>query len=153
MPGVSPMNAKNNLSNNSIFIPDPWSDQKVNGSWLDRKTFESISNLVNKNSGSRFSFNNLFFLGLSALSLIDPKLIYRILKTLITYRGRNWSKAIVLDIFLSRLTLKKIRTHKPHYTSLFLNAGAHIQHHYLFSSESYQGTQKNPKWYDDAKFD
>ena len=150
---VSPMNAKNNLSNNSIFIPDPWSDQKVNGNWLDRRTYESISNLVNKNSGNRFGIIDLLILGFSALSLMDPKLIYRILKTLITYRGKSWSKAIVLDIFLSRLTLNKIKAHKPHYTSLFLNAGAHIQHHYLFSSESYKGSQQNPKWYDDAKFD
>ena len=37
MSGSSPMNAKNNLSNNSIFIPDPWSDQKVNGNWLDEE--------------------------------------------------------------------------------------------------------------------
>jgi hypothetical protein len=30
---------------------------------------------------------------------------------------------------------------------LFLNAGAHIQHHYLFSADCYGGPHRNPEWY------
>jgi hypothetical protein len=35
----------------------------------------------------------------------------------------------------------------PMFASLFLNAGAHIQHHYLFNSAAYSGDQANPEWY------
>ena len=28
-----------------------------------------------------------------------------------------------------------------------MNSGAHIQHHYLFNSQAYQGEIKNPEWY------
>ena len=33
------------------------------------------------------------------------------------------------------------------FATVFLNAGAHIQHHYFFSSAHYDGANKNPKWY------
>jgi hypothetical protein len=36
---------------------------------------------------------------------------------------------------------------KPDFSSLFLNSGAHIQHHYMFNAGVYQGNQKNPSWY------
>jgi hypothetical protein len=35
----------------------------------------------------------------------------------------------------------------PDFASLFLNAGAHVQHHYLFSSGCYDGPHRNPGWY------
>ena len=35
----------------------------------------------------------------------------------------------------------------PDFASLFLNAGAHIQHHYMFNSQAYSGERRNPDWY------
>jgi hypothetical protein len=34
--------------------------------------------------------------------------------------------------------------------SLFLNAGAHIQHHHMFESRAYEGERRNPSWYSSA---
>src|SRR5207248_3468402 len=62
-------------------------------------------------------------------------------------RGRPWVKAIVLDELLGDLFISLLRRHKPQFASLFLNAGAHIQHHYLFNSSAYRGPRTNPKWY------
>ena len=39
------------------------------------------------------------------------------------------------------------KKHKPEFSHLFLNSGAHIQHHYLFNSTAYDGNLKNPDWY------
>ena len=36
---------------------------------------------------------------------------------------------------------------------LFLNSGAHIQHHYLFNSKAYAGNIKNPEWYCPKDYD
>ena len=33
---------------------------------------------------------------------------------------------------------------QPDFSNLFLNSGAHIQHHYLFNSKAYVGDIKNP---------
>jgi uncharacterized protein YqfB (UPF0267 family) len=49
------------------------------------------------------------------------------------------------------LTLWKKK--KPDFSNLFLNAGAHIQHHYLFNSDAYKGNLKNPEWYCPQGFD
>jgi hypothetical protein len=41
-----------------------------------------------------------------------------------------------------------LKRHRPGFSTLFLNAGAHIQHHYFFNaSKAFQGPQKNPAWY------
>ena len=42
---------------------------------------------------------------------------------------------------------------KPYFSNLFLNSGAHIQHHYLFNSKGYSGNQKNPEWYCPKDYD
>ena len=39
------------------------------------------------------------------------------------------------------------------FSHLFLNAGAHIQHHYLFNSKAYEGDLENPNWYCDKNYD
>src|SRR5262249_13761908 len=60
---------------------------------------------------------------------------------------RPWFRACFLDYFLSCMFLKLWRQSRPDFSSLFLNVAAHIQHHYMFSSQVYKGSQKNPEWY------
>ena len=45
------------------------------------------------------------------------------------------------------------KKHQPDFSTLFLNAGAHIQHHYLFSSPAYDGYLENPRWYIKSGYD
>ena len=40
-----------------------------------------------------------------------------------------------------------------YFSNLFLNSGAHIQHHYLFNSKAYNGNIKNPEWYCPKDYD
>lgn len=150
---ISPMNAKNRLSEKSIFIPDPWSDQNVNGNYLDKLTFGSIKRAVNANAQNKLGLKDLLILFTQVLSLGDVRIFINILNILVKYKNSKWSKAIVLDYLLAKITLSKFKSNKPDFTTLFLNAGAHIQHHYLFSSESYKGSNTNPAWYDDGKLD
>ena len=62
-------------------------------------------------------------------------------------------KAVVLDSLLADVHLTLWKKHKPDFSTLFLNSGAHIQHHYLFNSKAYQGNLKNPEWYCPVGFD
>ena len=54
-------------------------------------------------------------------------------------------KAIILDSLLEH-SFSTVEKTKPYFSNLFLNSGAHIQHHYLFNSKGYSGNQKNPKF-------
>ena len=43
------------------------------------------------------------------------------------------AKAVILDSLLADVHLTLWKKHKPDFSNLFLNSGAHIQHHYLFN--------------------
>jgi hypothetical protein len=68
-------------------------------------------------------------------------------------RGRKWAKALLLDCLLADLYVQLCDRKKPDFSSLFLNAGAHIQHHYMFNSEAYTGPMRNPAWYIEEEAD
>ena len=40
----------------------------------------------------------------------------------------------------------------PDFSSVFFNAGAHIQHHYYLNSRYVENLPKNPDWYIANKF-
>jgi hypothetical protein len=56
-------------------------------------------------------------------------------------------KAVILDKLLGDLFIQQWKKYQPDFSSLFLNSGAHIQHHYMFNSIAYDGPLKNPDWY------
>ena len=63
---------------------------------------------------------------------------------------KPWRKALFLDLLLSDIFLKLSSKNKVNLSSLFLNAGAHIQHHYFFNSSAKiqkMTNRKNPSWY------
>jgi hypothetical protein len=63
------------------------------------------------------------------------------------------AKALILDSLLADVHLALWKKNKPDFSNLFLNSGAHIQHHYLFNSKAYNGNIKNPEWYCPKGFD
>jgi hypothetical protein len=62
--------------------------------------------------------------------------------------NKPWRKALFLDMFLYEVHKTLFTKKKPDFSTLFLNAGAHIQHHYYFNSPftASHGIQ-NPSWY------
>jgi len=74
------------------------------------------------------------------------------LKTVLNVK-KPGSKAIILDSLLADVHLTLWKKNKPDFSNLFLNSGAHIQHHYLFSSDAYNGNIKNPEWYCPKDYD
>jgi hypothetical protein len=60
----------------------------------------------------------------------------------------KWRKALFLDLLLNDIHLKLICKKKVNFSNLFLNAFAHIQHHYfLFSPAITNVNFKIPEWY------
>lgn len=144
---VSPMNATNSARAPAFFLPDPWTRTGITGSPLAKLLYGAVAQAVNDNAQARIT-------PWSAVKLILGWLRYSKIANWPQYVGyalaareKPWSKALFLDLLLTDLFFSKWRRTKPDFSTLFLNAGAHIQHHYMFSSAAYAGSNRNPDWY------
>ncbi len=143
---VSPFNVDNRLKNPKFFVPDPWTKTKPSGSWLLKKLSLSVSQAVNDNAKANVSKYSLIYIFLGLLTyvkLVDFTEYFKIIKK-IKHKG---SKAVLLDKLLGDAFIYQWKKHKPDFSNLFLNTGAHFQHHYMFNSAAYNGDLKNPDWY------
>lgn len=145
---VSPMNAENRCKNPAFFVPDPWVHGEVKGPWALRQLYEAVVQAVNDNAQAKLTASSALKLviGLAAYARFGSIKDYA--KLLVaTGKGRPWAKAMILDRLLADVFIKEVRKSRVRFSSLFLNAAAHIQHHYMFSSAVYDGPFKNPDWY------
>lgn len=149
---VSPFNAANRLKKATFFIPDPWTETTVVGSKLVEKLYAAIHQLVNDNAQSKINASSIFAL-LRGLQAYVPLHRYTHYISLGKDIRKPGIRAIILDNLLSDVFLNLWNKNKPDFSYLFLNAGAHIQHHYLYNSKAYNGPIKNPEWYCHPNYD
>jgi hypothetical protein len=144
---ISPMNAANQLNRPAFFVPDPWTDTPISTPPTDRRFFEAVRQAVNDNASGRISPRSVVNLAIGALRNTAPFNYLNTLGLLRAVGRRPWNRAIILDQMLADMFIRLTRKTNPDFASLFLNAGAHIQHHYMFNSAVYVGTGRNPEWY------
>lgn len=146
---ISPMNAENRLNHPAYFIPDPWTKTLSDGSWWSRQLGASISQAVNDNSQSKISIKNALTIFLALLCFAKFRHYFLYSKLLFKCIKFSWFKSLILDLLLHDVHATYFKKKNPHFSSLFLNAGAHIQHHYFYNSPfvSSQAGAKNPNWY------
>ena len=146
---ISPINAKNNTCNSPFWIPDPWVSTKVSGGGFEKRISRAIKQAVNDNAKEKLSFS-------TTMALIEALVTKSKLSSIKVYvreifnaviKRQHWSKSIILDRMMSDVFISLWRKNKPDFSVLFLNGGAHIQHHYMFNSRAYEGAAKNPPWY------
>ncbi len=150
---ICPINADNRLKNAAYFLPDPWTNTRSDSSWWSKKMSQAISQVVNDNSSGHISLVNLGYLILGFLRFFRFKYLYLYLA--IGYRTlrSKWNKALLLDLLLHDIHLKLLLKEDPDFSTIFFNAGAHIQHHYLLNASDLNKSKKtinrikNPKWY------
>jgi hypothetical protein len=149
---VSPFNADNRLQHSPFFIPDPWTKTPAAGSKLLKELSAAVQQSVNDNAQSKITGSSIFTILKGILSYVSPSRYgsYLSIFPKITKPG---VRAMVLDNLLADVFVSNWKKHKPDFANLFLNAGAHIQHHYLFNSRAYKGSFKNPAWYCPPGFD
>ena len=150
---VSPMNAQNRCADPAFFIPDPWTNTEVIATPCVKRLFEAIRQLVNENADAKLEVRSLIALVEGLFRFAQPSSYGRYLKFLRGSRQGPWRKALILDQLLADLFSHEVQRTRPGFASIFLNAAAHVQHHYFFNSTLYQGEQKNPDWYVDADTD
>ncbi|WP_052223613.1 hypothetical protein [Novosphingobium malaysiense] len=148
---LSPMNAVNACNSPDFFMPDPWTATEITAGPRARKLYTLIRGIVNENASSGLSS---FTLGRQLLPLALPYLrgnsLVRNLRLLPTALRHKWAKAAFLDSLLADVFLSLMIDNGTQYGSLFLNAGAHIQHHHIYDSVAYEGGRRNPRWYSSA---
>ena len=145
---VSPFNAANRLNDAAFFFPDPWTQTPVTASGPEEWAFKQLAKMVNNNAHGGPDLQAL--LACVAIvarhNLVSPKrlLDYGRVARSIRLPGMQ---AVALDMLLSDIFVSHLRRTMPDFSLLFLNSGAHLQHHYLFNSGVYEGDLENPEWY------
>ncbi|MDB4828642.1 hypothetical protein OAH56_00050 [Gammaproteobacteria bacterium] len=151
---ISPMNASNKLKNPAYFIPDPWTQTPCDSSFFSKSITDAIVQAVNDNSQSKLTFKTIFNLGLAFAALVRPSRYLPMAKYAFNALGKPWRKALFLDMLLYEIHKTLFRRKRPNFSTLFLNAGAHIQHHYFFNSQFVSSPElQNPDWYIEKDYD
>lgn len=152
---ISPMNLNPEKRTLEYFVSDPWMNLESHGDIFINRISRAVSNLVNKNANGfeLNSFLSYFWLlfGIMRYAQIKNYLLY--FQLVINSRRKSWCKPLLLDLFLSDMHISMKKKKKVSFSSLFLNAGAHIQHHYLSNSSYLNDAQENPSWYVEKKHD
>lgn len=144
---ISPMNAKNRSSNPAFFVPDPWTATKVVGTPRLVSLYRAIVQAVNDNAEARLTVRSVAALVLGLLTYAQPRNYLQYTRMALQARKRPWLKSMFLDRLLADVFVREVSRCAPTFATLFLNAGAHIQHHYMFCSGAYEGPHRNPEWY------
>ncbi len=150
---ISPMNSKNNLKNPAYFIPDPWTNTTPDKSGFSKRIFSMLKQSVNDNSSGRLSFSSIitiFEIIFKTFNFKNSTLLFRLIFSSLF---KPWKKSLVLDYLIHNVHLYLLKNKVTDFSSVFLNAGAHIQHHYFFNSKHVKDFSKNPKWYIAPHFD
>lgn len=149
---VSPFNADNRLKKASFFVPDPWTITKPTGNKIVKALYQAVHQSVNDNAQEKLNLKSLVSLGLGLLLYVPVKRWVHYIKTILNVK-KPGAKALILDSLMADVFISMWKRHTPDFSNLFLNSGAHIQHHYLFNSEAYMGDIVNPEWYCPKDYD
>jgi len=151
---IAPMNTVNNLKEPAYFISDPWTKTKSDNSFWSTKISNLISLLVNNNSSGKINIKDLIWLLIVCIKFTRFKNYYFITKIFINSLKKRWYRALLLDFLLNEIHVNYYFKYKPDFSSIFFNAGAHIQHHYLFFSEfNKSNIDEDMSWYVNRKYD
>lgn len=146
---ISAMNAENRLKQPAYFIPDPWTQTPADASWWSQSLGQAVSQAVNDNAQDRITPKSALQVVLGLLRFARVSHYQKYLSLVLASRRKPWLKALVLDLLLHDVHWSMFDAKKPNFSTLFLNAGAHIQHHYFFNAEPLRkdSPNKNPDWY------
>lgn len=151
---IAPMNATNQLKKPSYFISDPWTNTVNDKSYWSNKVAKLINKLVNNNSSGKISLIDLLNFLLIIIRFTRVFKYKLLISVIFKSIKRKWYRALLLDFILNEIHINFLKKHKPNLSSIFFNAGAHIQHHYLFFSEfNKSNLQINVSWYLNNKYD
>jgi len=145
---LAAFNASNNTQNAKFFVPDPWTLTKFTGNKNLHKIYDALCQVTNDYAKKKISLESYYKLAVGALKNAQTKHLNNYISETLSYlRNKTWFRAVICDRLLIDTYLTQCKKYKPQFSTAFLNGGAHLQHHYLFSSEVYSGERVNPEWH------
>ncbi len=151
---LAAFNASNNTNNAKFFVPDPWTLTKFTGSKNLRKIYDALCQVTNDYAKKKISLDSYYKLAVGALKNAQFKHLNNYISETLSYlQHKTWFRAVICDRLLVDTYITQCKKYKPEFSTVFLNGGAHLQHHYLFSSKVYNGDRVNPKWHVSEKDD
>lgn len=145
---LAAFNAKNTTKNPKFFVPDPWTKTPFSGTNDLRRIYEALCQITNDYAKRKISKDSYLNLLSGGFSNMNKKYLPEYMSETLHYlRGKTWFRAIICDRLLIDTFLAQCKKHQPQFATVFLNGGAHLQHHYLFSSQAYTGDRTNPEWH------
>ena len=151
---ICPMNANNKLKQPFYFISDPWTKSKKQGTFFQNHLYLALSEAVNNNANTKISSKSIFVIITALLFFVRGLKFLTLLKLIFKSFKYKWYKAIIFDYLLHNIHLYYLKKYNADFSTIFFNAGAHIQHHYLHNSKKInQSIKKNPSWYLDENLD
>lgn len=144
---ISPMNARNRLQRPAYFVPDPWTDTPPDGSGFSQRLTGMLRQTVNDNASGRITKRSLSTLAEAVLRSFHHRGTTDLLRLILGTRRKPWTKSLILDQLLHLVHRSLWWRTRPDVSFVFLNAGAHIQHHYFFNAEIERKPSANPAWY------
>lgn len=145
---ISPMNACNRLRVPAYFMPDPWTKTEYSGGRLEKKFLSVVSALVKENSTLRLGVSSIVTILLTFVRFAKLRRYPKYVTLALLSLKKPWFRALFLDLLLHDIHLRLFTSQRVNFSTLFLNAGAHIQHHYFFNSSVVNSENaKNPEWY------
>lgn len=151
---ICPMNAKNNLINSKYFIPDPWTKTKKPKNFFQSLIYSTLSDSVNNNSNNKLTIKNKIIIFCLSLYFFRGFSLVKFFRYFLKSLKFKWYRAIIFDYLLHKMHILYLKKLKVDFSTIFFNAGAHIQHHYLHNSETLKNDlEKNPIWYVGKKQD
>ena len=146
------MNVTNDLKRSKYFIPDPWIKNQEPKNFFQKKIYSALSEAVNKNSGSKISLNSKLYIIFAIIYYVRKKYLFNLSALILKSFKNKWYKALIFDYLINEIHIKFLKKYNKDFSTIFFNAGAHIQHHYLNNSKILSN-EKNPEWYMDKNLD
>ena len=150
---ISPMNAVNKLKNPAYFIPDPWTETISDNTGFSKRLSLLLKQAVNDNSSGKLTIGSISTIIEIIFRTVHYKNTFYLAKLLTLSLVKPWNKSLVLDYLIHLVHIYFLKKRLPNFSSIFFNAGAHIQHHYFFNTKHIQNLPKNPNWYVDPLSD
>ncbi|MDA7605003.1 hypothetical protein N8724_06380 [Candidatus Pelagibacter sp.] len=144
---ISPMNVENRLKNPAYFISDPWTDTRSDSSGFSKRLSLLLKQSVNDNSSGKLSFNSVLTIFEIFFKTLQFSKTLFLMRLIFSSLYQPWKKSLVLDYLIHMIHLNLFKKKEPNFSSVFFNAGAHIQHHYFYNTKYIKNLPKNPKWY------
>ena len=144
---IAPMNVENRLKKPSYFIPDPWTNTNSDNSSFSKRITKMLRQSVNDNGTQKLSLSSIFCIFEIIIRTLDLKRTNFLIQLIISALIKPWKRSLVLDYLIHMVHIYYLKKNKINFSSIFFNAGAHIQHHYFFNSKYVENSKKNPSWY------